>query len=626
MNVLFVNRYVHPDSSGSSRMLTDLAVDLARASHAVSVIACDADSADKDRVYPARETHDGVRIHRIPAGRFDRRTIRGWVANSLLFYPRAFLKLASLPRQDVVVFMSDPPLLYVLGPFVRWLKRSFYAGWCQDVYPDAAVRLGILKPGSAVTTLLGVLSRWGIRKADGVIAIGEGMAEKILRTGVAPDRIRIVHNWADGRRIRPIARKSNGFVEKHGLSKKFVVLYSGNAGLGHDFETVIRAARRLANEEEILFLFIGDGKQTAALQERTGELSNVKFLPFQSEEDLASSLGSGDVHLVTLKAGLEGLLVPSKFYGSLAAGRPVIFIGPERSEIARIIHETRCGYVIAQDDEEGFRQAVLTLCRQPEHRRALGERARAAFESRFDRPRAAGKFGRALEEISEGVPGRSRLKRAFDLALSGVGLIGSAPLWLFFAAIIKLEDGGPVFYRQERVGKDGRIFSAMKFRSMVPNAEAGRGPVQAAYDDPRITRVGRLLRATAMDELPQLWNIFVGDMSFVGPRALRPTEIEARGWREEVGGKRETRKVSASSLRPQTSSGDVPNFDLRHRVQPGLTGLAQIYAPRDATRRQKLRYDLLYIRRRSFLLDLKLVAASFWITFRGKWESREKKV
>jgi lipopolysaccharide/colanic/teichoic acid biosynthesis glycosyltransferase len=182
--------------------------------------------------------------------------------------------------------------------------------------------------------------------------------------------------------------------------------------------------------------------------------------------------------------------------------------------------------------------------------------------------------------------------------------------------LVKLEDGGPVFYRQERVGKDGRTFFALKFRSMVPDAEAGRGPVQAAYDDPRVTRIGRFLRATAMDELPQLWNIFVGDMSFVGPRALRPTEIEIKTVRGEAEGVRGEKH----------DMDDVPNFDLRHRVQPGLTGLAQIYAPRDASRRQKLRYDLLYARSRSFWLDLKLIALSFWITFRGRWESREKKV
>ena len=121
------------------------------------------------------------------------------------------------------------------------------------------------------------------------------------------------------------------------------------------------------------------------------------------------------------------------------------------------------------------------------------------------------------------------IKRSFDIALSGAGLVGSLPLWAIIAAAVKIEDGGPIFYTQERAGLHGRPFHALKFRSMRPDAEAAVGPLQASVDDPRVTRAGRLLRATAMDELPQLWNIFRGDMSFVGPRALRPGEIEAVG-------------------------------------------------------------------------------------------------
>jgi lipopolysaccharide/colanic/teichoic acid biosynthesis glycosyltransferase len=199
------------------------------------------------------------------------------------------------------------------------------------------------------------------------------------------------------------------------------------------------------------------------------------------------------------------------------------------------------------------------------------------------------------------------MKRGFDIALSGAGLIVSWPLWLAAAAAIKVEDGGPIFYTQERVGRRGRVFSVLKFRSMVPDAEASVGARQASHGDPRITRVGRLLRATALDELPQLWNIFRGDMSFVGPRALRPGEIEVRG--------------DGSEERLE----DVPGFTSRIRVRPGLTGVAQIYADRDIPRRWKFQYDKLYIRKQSFWLDCRLIMLSFWITFRGSWEARGRK-
>ena len=198
------------------------------------------------------------------------------------------------------------------------------------------------------------------------------------------------------------------------------------------------------------------------------------------------------------------------------------------------------------------------------------------------------------------------MKRAFDVALAGAGLLISLPLWLVFGAAIKLEDGGPVFYSQPRVGFRGRIFEALKFRSMRANAESGVGAVQAVENDPRVTRVGRFMRRTAMDELPQLWNIFRGDMSFVGPRALRPGEVDTSG----------TNLIHIDQ---------IPGYAARTAVRPGLTGIAQIYAPRDVPRRQKFRYDRIYVRRQSMWLDLRLILLSFWISFLGTWESRGRK-
>jgi lipopolysaccharide/colanic/teichoic acid biosynthesis glycosyltransferase len=195
-------------------------------------------------------------------------------------------------------------------------------------------------------------------------------------------------------------------------------------------------------------------------------------------------------------------------------------------------------------------------------------------------------------------------KRAFDVALSGVGLVLAIPVGLAAALAIKLQDGGPVFFSQERVGKGGVTFRSYKFRSMVKDADKKFGNVQAGEDDPRVTAVGGILRKTAMDELPQLWNILIGDMSFVGPRALAVEEKEIRG--------------DGRSIRLE----EIPGFSERHRVIPGLTGIAQIFAPRDIPRRQKFRYDRCYVRRQSFALDIKLILVSFWITFRGKWEVR----
>ena len=190
------------------------------------------------------------------------------------------------------------------------------------------------------------------------------------------------------------------------------------------------------------------------------------------------------------------------------------------------------------------------------------------------------------------------MKRGFDLLLASLGILIFSPLAVLFALLLKSEDGGPIFYFQERWGRDGKKFKAYKFRTMVPEADKTWGLKPAQENDHRVTRMGKFLRATAMDELPQLLNIWKGDMSFVGPRAL-----------------------AAGELHPA-----VPGFMDRHKIQPGLTGPAQVYAPRDATLQEKFRYDLEYIQSRSFWGDLTLLFLSVWITLRGKWESRQAKV
>src|SRR6266850_1892131 len=177
-------------------------------------------------------------------------------------------------------------------------------------------------------------------------------------------------------------------------------------------------------------------------------------------------------------------------------------------------------------------------------------------------------------------------KRLFDISLSFAGLLLSAPLWPLIADAIKLEDGGPVFYGQERIGKGGVPFKSWKFRSMTPDPER-RGEIQqATTNDKRVTAVGRILRTTAMDELPQLWNIFIGDMTFVGPRPLLPKEVEVYGNGQVV------------------ALEEIPGYEARHRVTPGLTGLAQIFAPRDLPRKQKFRLDRLYIKKQSLRTDI----------------------
>lgn len=214
-----------------------------------------------------------------------------------------------------------------------------------------------------------------------------------------------------------------------------------------------------------------------------------------------------------------------------------------------------------------------------------------------------------MGDPSVGLPAAARSvpKRLLDIAFASVGLLVTSPLWLAFAILIKLEDGGPIFFSQERSGLEGRPFRALKFRSMRP-AEEPHGPRQAVRHDPRVTAIGRFMRATAFDEMPQLWNILRGEMSVVGPRALVPGEIEAHG-----SGRLERLE-------------EVPGFAIRASVRPGLTGLAQLYASRNLPRRAKFRYDRLYVRAYSFGLDVRLILLSLWVSVSGRWEARGRSV
>jgi lipopolysaccharide/colanic/teichoic acid biosynthesis glycosyltransferase len=207
-------------------------------------------------------------------------------------------------------------------------------------------------------------------------------------------------------------------------------------------------------------------------------------------------------------------------------------------------------------------------------------------------------------------------KRAFDITLASLGLVLSSPLWLVVPLAIYLEDRGSVLFLQERCGQGGKTFQAIKFRTMRYQGE-DKNLVVDMENDPRVTRVGRLLRATALDELPALINILKGDLSFVGPKPL-PFKIEAdaKAFRHSGG--------TADEAKEYDNISQVPGYDQRGQVKPGLTGMAQVYTPKDINHEERFRYDNMYVEKMSFWLDIKLILLSFWITFRGRWEHRER--
>jgi len=611
MKVCFFNRSYWPDHGATGQLLTDLCEDLAaRHGFEVTVVCGEVPGLARTGFLGVRrERRNGVEILRGAGTAFHKARFAGRAANYLSYFASAWLAGRRIGRPDVVVALTDPPIIGIAARRAARRAGARFVYLCQDVFPEVTRLLEDFQSGLVDGTLERV-SRSLIGGADRVVAVGETMRDLLVqRRGADPARVVVIHNWADCAALAP-RPKDNAFAREHGLSESFVVMHSGNVGLSQDLDTLLDAARLLRGERGIVFAVMGDGARRTALEARARleGLAQVRFLPHQPTERLADAFGSADVFVVSLKRGLAGSIVPSKLYGILAAGRAYVAAVEPSCEVASVATKHDCGLLVAPGDAPALAARILELYADRQLVWHLGDNARrAAFG--FDRPHQVDAYARLLREVAAAAaaPKASRLKRAFDVSLAGLGLLISAPLWAVIAVAVKAGDGGPVFYGQERVGLGGRRFRSWKFRSMVVDADRRWGPLQASENDRRVTPVGRLLRSTAMDELPQLWNIFVGDMSFVGPRALVPAEIESR--------------EGATLGRLE----DVPGYALRHSLRPGLTGLAQVYASRNIERRQKFRYDLLYIRRSSFRLDLKLVALSFWITFRGRWERGGRK-
>jgi glycosyltransferase involved in cell wall biosynthesis len=250
-----------------------------------------------------------------------------------------------------------------------------------------------LKQRSLGARFFDFLNRRALRGMDRIIVLGECMRDRIIAKVGAERaaRIDIIHNWADGQLIKPLAREAaNPFTLRHNLERQFVVLFSGNFGLVNEFQTALEAARLLRERADITFLFVGDGVRADEIKEFSlkHQLANIRMLPYQPRAELCFSLTAGDAHLTTLADGLAGLSVPSKTYAILAAGRPVLFVGDVRSAIAKLVVENECGAVVASGESKQLAQVITEWAADPAKLAALGDRARALFESRFERQHA----------------------------------------------------------------------------------------------------------------------------------------------------------------------------------------------------------------------------------------------
>jgi colanic acid biosynthesis glycosyl transferase WcaI len=414
-HIIFLNRFFHPDHSATSQMLSDIAFALAGMGYRVSVITgrqlYDAPSVR----LPKWERIAGVDVHRVPASRFGRNSLLGRLVDYLTFYASAAWTLWRFAgRGDIIVAKTDPPTLSVLAAPIARLRSARQVNWLQDLFPEVAERLEVGgRLGRAAYRPLRWLRDRSLRSAKMNVVPGDRMAAKLIDLGVNSSRIRVIPNWADGDLIRPVERSTNALRRQWDLGDAFTVGYAGNLGRAHESETIVEAVAATqaeqtpgelaASTQAVRWVFIGGGAQFEALKTEVArrKLKNVLFQGYQPREHLAESLSVADVHLVSLRPELEGLIVPSKFYGITAAGRPTIFIGDKDGEIPRLLKEYECGFAVAQGDAVGLVRVLRELADDAALLRTLGENARRAFVEEFDKPIAVARWDKALREIPE---------------------------------------------------------------------------------------------------------------------------------------------------------------------------------------------------------------------------------
>lgn len=404
--IVLVTEYFHPETASTGQLLTDLATGLADRGLTVTAYTSQPNyhSGANER-QPRVSNYRGVTVRRIRAPQLRQRSLVRRLFNWSVFTVWMFCRLLLTRSSDrEVVFVSNPPFL----PPAMWLlcrlKGWDYTYIVYDLYPEVIVASGHIRDGGVVHWFWSWLTARVLRQARRVVALGPVMRDRIVESvgnGYRGENVRVVHNWADGERLQPLAKSENWFSEEHDLVDDFALVYSGNIGANHDLRTLVEAAPSL-DEGSVTVLIIGEGdekRSVVELAERLGVAGNtVEFLPYQDLEDLPYSLTSGDVSVVAVDEGMTGLCVSSKIYTALAVGQPILLIADEASDEARIVDRHDAGIQVSPGDTTGVVAAINRWLSDPSLVERQGENARAAFEANYTKEQSIDAYHRLLLE------------------------------------------------------------------------------------------------------------------------------------------------------------------------------------------------------------------------------------
>jgi glycosyltransferase involved in cell wall biosynthesis len=396
MHILLFNEYYPPDTSATAKMAAQVAETLAQ-HHRVTVVA-GRPSYDPEEYYPfallRRDTRNNVEVERVGSTAYPRHNMKRRVSNYLSYLALAVPRALAI-RADVVLAMTDPPVAGIAGAFVARLGGRPFVYNIRDLYPDMAIRGDIVRPGTWVARWES-MHRRALRQAARVIVLGDDMRARILSKGVAPERVVVVRDGTSFPTSSPGV--DDPVVQEIRGDLPFVALHAGNLGFYGAWDTLLAAARILQNENAGL-VFIGEGANLAALQASAANAPNVRFLPFRPASEIPHVMMAGDVHIVTIRRGLEGVVVPSKLYSILASGRPVLAVAAAESDAARIVCESGCGMAADPDDPVAVANALRTLRADPARLAEMGRRARETA-SKYARVNELARFVGIIEEAA----------------------------------------------------------------------------------------------------------------------------------------------------------------------------------------------------------------------------------
>jgi colanic acid biosynthesis glycosyl transferase WcaI len=387
MRILLINQVFYPDVAATAQHGHDLARDLVRNGHQVTAIASRSIYGKKGAVLSSREVVDGIEIHRVGRSFFGKVGIIGRFADFGLFYIAAMLKAILLPRHDVVVCFTTPPFISAVGRVLKTVKGTRFVYWVMDLYPDVAVAAKVLSERSLSTRFLECVNRWCLRGADAVVVLGRCMRDRVLAKGVPAAKVHLIGVWGDREELQTTSFDANGYRDEWNVGDRLLVMYSGNFGIGHEIDTFLDAANSFRDDDRIRFAFVGGGKRKRDVEAfvKAAELERTCIIAeYQPRERLGELLGAADLHLASMLPGWSGVMVPSKLFGILAAARPVVFIGPEDSEVARVIEELECGSVVAPGDVQAMRRSILDAVDDREAIREAGRRGYAGMVDEHD--------------------------------------------------------------------------------------------------------------------------------------------------------------------------------------------------------------------------------------------------